>query len=150
MFIALQQLKFTRIDTTRHRSPTILLRSTSINTGENAVFRAQARAWHLSNLSMYVTSTSSRQEQTVCVHTAPRMYIRFSTIVEPVTPEHHATCPLTAASRGKLDIGKLRRAFVRARMWSRGPLHCSVMTLAYQNIFVSNLLATRWGSTMRG
>ncbi len=87
------------------------------------------------------TSTSSPREQTVCVHTAPGMCIRCGTITEPVTPGRYATssleccCPLTAASRGILDIGKSRRAFVRARMWSRGPLHCSVMTLACQNLF---------------
>jgi hypothetical protein len=94
------------------------------------------------------TSTSSPRVQTVCV-TYGTLRIQFSAII----PEHHATsssecyCPLTAAPGYTVwDIGKFRRAFVRARMWSRGPLHCSLMTLACQKkIRFGSCLAASWG-----
>ena len=61
------------------------------------------------------------------------------------TSSFGCSCPLTA-SMDNFDAGKFRRALVRVRMWSRGPLHCSVMTCQSS----SNPSTTRWGSAMRG
>ena len=93
--------------------------------------RAQARL--LTNLFMYVNSKSTRQ--TACTHTKPDMHVNLSALscqhsVRDRRPTGTFGCsrPLTA-SMDKFDVGESRRAFVRVRMWSRGPLHCSEMTL---------------------
>ena len=108
--------------------------------------RAQARL--LINLFMYVNSKSTRQ--TACTHTKPDMNVHLSALscqhsVRDRRPTSTFGCsrPLTA-SMDKFDVGESRRAFVRVRMWSRGPLHCSVMT--WQTFFESfdNTLGFRY------
>jgi hypothetical protein len=105
--------------------------------------RAQARL--STNLSMYVNSKSTRQ--TACTHTKPDMHVHLSALsckhsVRDCRPKSSfgCSCPPTAS----MAVGKSRRAFVRVRMWSRGPLHCSVMTC--QSFFESfdNTLGFRY------